>query len=61
MVVIKLRKKVILKENGKVIKEEDISFRDETYIYTKVKYRHTINENRKKYNRKKYKKTVDTI
>jgi hypothetical protein len=50
-----MKRKVVLKEEGKLVKKDDITVRDEQHLEAKIKYPHRIQLSKKKYNRKKLK------
>jgi hypothetical protein len=54
-----MRKEIVIKENGKIVKRVSITLRDRKHLEAQIKNPHIIAENKKKYNRKKLNKKVD--
>jgi hypothetical protein len=54
-----MRKEIVIKENGKIVKRVSITLRDKEHLQAQIKNPHIIAENKKKYNRKKLNKKVD--
>lgn len=54
-----MKKRIIIKENGNIKKIIDLEFRDEAHFLAQLRNSHKVTENKKKYNRKKYKKSID--
>jgi hypothetical protein len=54
-----MRKEIVIKENGKIVKRVSITVRDKEHLQAQIKNPHIIAESKKKYNRKKLNKKVD--
>jgi hypothetical protein len=54
-----MKKRIIIKENGKIKQIITFEPRDEAHFQAQLKNPHKIVENKKTYNRKKVKKVLD--
>jgi hypothetical protein len=50
-----MKRKIVFKEEGKLVKKDDITLSDEQHLEARIKYPHRVQQSKKKYNRKKLK------
>ena len=54
-----MKKQITIKENGKIKKVVTYTVRDKEHLESQIKNTHKIIPSKKKYNRKKFKKSID--